>query len=109
MICNEGYIYINLHTYILIETGIAKNPHMYGDILLTPEQEKVLNIGDKGVAQGIKQGAKLWPNSIVPYQFDFRLSKYASMKVYPPHVIIWYINISVSYITTLCTNSCCSH
>ena len=69
-----------MHTLILTETGIAKNPHMYGDILLTPEQEKVLNIGDGGVAQGIKQGAKLWPNSIVPYQLHFRLSKYVIMK-----------------------------
>ena len=69
-----------MHTLILIETGIAKNPHMYGDILLTLEQEKVLNIGDGDVAQGIKQGAKLWPNSIVTYQLDFRLSKYVIMK-----------------------------
>ena len=57
------------------ETGIATSPHMYGDLLLTPEQEKLLNIDEGGVAQGFLNGIRFWPNSIVPYELDFRLSK----------------------------------
>ena len=48
---------------------------MYGDLLLTPEQEKLLSTGGEGVTQGFKEGAKLWPNGIVPYQLDSSLSK----------------------------------
>lgn len=64
-----------LNLSLLSENGIARNPHMYGDLLLTPEQEKQLSVGDESVIQGIKQGVKLWPNGIVPYELDFRLSK----------------------------------
>lgn len=49
---------------------------MYGDLLLTPEQEKLLNIDEGGVAQGFLNGVRFWPNAIVPYELDFRLSKY---------------------------------
>ena len=63
-------------------TGLAKNPHMYGDLLLTPEQEKLLNIGDGSVAQGFLDGVvRFWPNGIVPYELDSRLSKY-TVKAY---------------------------
>ena len=59
----------------LIETGIAKNPHIFGDLLLTPDQEKKLLVGGKGTAQGFKYSARLWPNGVVPYDFDNQLSK----------------------------------
>ena len=56
-------------------TGIAKNPHMYGDLLLTPDQEKKLLGGGEGTTQGFKYSARRWPNGIVPYEFDKQLSK----------------------------------
>jgi hypothetical protein len=51
---------------------------MYGDLLLTPEQEKLLNIDDSGVAQGFlnpRLAVRFWPNGIVPYELDSSLSK----------------------------------
>ena len=49
---------------------------MHGDILLTPEQEKLLyGGGSEGVAQGFLYVAREWPGGIVPYQLDTRLSK----------------------------------
>ena len=50
---------------------------MYGDLLLTPEQEKELIVGDSDSIeeQGIRTGAKLWPNGRVFYEIDSRLSK----------------------------------
>lgn len=64
--------------------GLAKNPHMYGDLLLTPEQEKLLNIGGSGtsVIQGFLTAVRFWPNRILPYQLDSSLSKYiATVKI----------------------------
>lgn len=55
-------------------TGVAKVPHMFGDLLLTPEQEEML-IGGQGTAQGFLHTAWPWSNGIVPYQFDHHLSK----------------------------------
>ena len=52
---------------------------MYGDLLLTPEQEKLLiiNVGDGGEAQGfLNRGVRFWPNGIVPYELDSSLSEY---------------------------------
>lgn len=61
-----------------LETGIADNPHMYGDLLLTPKQEKELLIGDgEADEEGIKNGVKLWPRGRVVYELDSRLSKQA--------------------------------
>ena len=49
---------------------------MYGDLILTPEQEQELLIHDGQAAEeGIKQGVKLWPNGQVVYELDPRLSK----------------------------------
>ena len=49
---------------------------MYGDLLLTPEQEKELLVNDgEAEGEGIRQGARLWPNSQVVYELDSRLSK----------------------------------
>lgn len=59
----------------LLETGIAKSPHMYGDLLLTPDQEKKLLVGGESTAQGFLYSARPWPNGIVPYNFDNQLSK----------------------------------
>ena len=62
-----------------LETGVADYPNMYGDLLLTPEQEKRLLINDGKAAEeeGIKQGLKLWPKGRVVYELDSRLSKLA--------------------------------
>ena len=52
---------------------------MYGDLLLTPEQEKLLiiNVGDGSEAQGfLNRGVRFWPNGIVPYELDSSLSEY---------------------------------
>ena len=56
---------------------------MYGDLLLTPEQEKQLSTDVHGdaVAQGFKEGARLWPYGIVPYQLDSQLSKCACLLI----------------------------
>ena len=51
---------------------------MYGDLLLTPEQEKLLmiDVGDGGEAQGfLNRGVRFWPNGIVPYELDSSLSE----------------------------------
>ena len=60
---------------LIAGTGISRNPHMYGDLLLTPKQEKLLNIDGRAMIQGFKDGINFWPNRIVPYQLDSRLSK----------------------------------
>ena len=53
---------------------------MYGDLLLTPEQEKQLLVGDSEASkQGIKEGVTLWPNGEMAYKLDFRLSKLMNM------------------------------
>ena len=59
------------------ETGIAEKPHMYGDLLLSPEQEKQLLLSneEEGVAQGFLVGANIWPGGVVPYELDPHLSK----------------------------------
>ena len=60
----------------LSETGVADNPNMYGDLLLTPEQEKELLVNDgEAEEEGIKQGVKLWPKGQLVYELDSRLSK----------------------------------
>ena len=60
----------------LSETGVADYPNMYGDLLLTPEQEKQLLVNDGEVEEeGIKQGVKLWPKGRVVYELDSHLSK----------------------------------
>ena len=59
----------------LLETGISKNPHMYGDLLLTPDQEKKLLVGGESTEQGFQYSARPWPNGVVPYNFDNQLSK----------------------------------
>ena len=51
------------------------NQHMYGDLILTPEQEKVLLTGGDSSLQGILHGVKLWPNGVVPYKLSRGLSK----------------------------------
>lgn len=58
------------------ETGVADMPNMYGDLLLTPEQERELLVNDgEAEEEGIKQGVKLWPKGQVVYELDSRLSK----------------------------------
>ena len=49
---------------------------MYGDLILTPDQEKEMVNGGKGTAQGFRYSATPWPNGVVPYVLDYRLSKY---------------------------------
>ena len=59
---------------------------MYGDLLLTPEQEKLLiiNVDDGGEAQGfLNRGVRFWPNGIVPYELDSTLSEYAIIILEP--------------------------
>lgn len=54
---------------------------MYGDLLLTPEQERVLLHegpgSGVGTAQAFLVGARLWPNGVVSYELDRRLSELA--------------------------------
>lgn len=62
------------------ETGVAYEQHTYGDLLLTPEQEKLLLIkgsggSEKAITQGFLVGARIWPDGIVPFELDRRLSK----------------------------------
>ena len=58
------------------ETGVADMPNMYGDLLLTPEQERELLVNDgEAEEEGIKTGVKLWPKGQVVYELDSRLSK----------------------------------
>ena len=65
----------NLYNKHVLEYGSAKFPHMYGDLLLTPEQEKEMIGGRNGAAQGFLYTATRWPNGVVPFQLDARLSK----------------------------------
>ena len=63
-----------------IGTGAAEIPHMFGDLLLTPEQEKRL-ISKGGELEGMEQGylyeARLWPWGIVPFTYNHNaLSKF---------------------------------
>ena len=73
--CNHDITSIEL----ISETGVSRMPHMYGDLLLTPEQEKILlNEGpgsEEGLAQAFLIGASLWPDGIIYFDFDERLSK----------------------------------
>ena len=57
---------------------------MYGDLLLTPEQEKQLLLSneEEGVTQGFLIGAKLWTNGVVPYELDRSLSKLIGVPAY---------------------------
>lgn len=66
-----------MHLYVYpSETGAANDPHMYGDLLLTLEQERELLInGEEAEEEGIKKGVKLWPKGRVVYKLDPRLSK----------------------------------
>ena len=47
---------------------------MFGDLLLTKEQEEML-LGGKASAQGFLYAATRWPNGVVPYYIDSNLSK----------------------------------
>ena len=49
---------------------------MYGDLMLTPDQEKMLLEGSEGRAQGILYSARRWPGGVMPYHIDARMSKY---------------------------------
>ena len=74
--CNHDITGIKL---LISETGVSCMPHMYGDLLLTPEQEKILLKegpgSEEGVAQAFLVGAYLWPDGIVYYDLDQSLSK----------------------------------
>ena len=52
---------------------------MYGDLLLTPDQEKRLLVGGESTAQGFEYSVRTWPNGVVPYVFDKKLSKLFSV------------------------------
>lgn len=56
------------------ETGISDNPNVLGDLVLTPEQMKLLDDGN-GTAQGLHYLARRWPNGVVPFQFHPKLSE----------------------------------
>lgn len=65
---------------VIIESGASDNPQMYGDLLLTAEQENILlneapQNSEEGQTQGFLIGAQLWPDGVVPYDGDRRLSK----------------------------------
>ena len=49
---------------LVSETGVASEPHVYGDLLLTPEQEKVLfnerPCSEEGLAQAFLIGGNVW-------------------------------------------------
>ena len=59
-----------------IGDGIAEKPNVFGDIVLTPEQEKFL-IPDHqlSLVQAFFDGATKWPNAEVPYVLDSTLSE----------------------------------
>ena len=50
---------------LVSETGIASEPHMYGDLLLTPEQEKVLFNEGPGSEEGLARAFLIGANAIV--------------------------------------------
>ena len=66
-----------MHVFTCIsETGVADLPNMYGDLLLTPEQEQELLVNDAEVEEeGFRQGVKLWPMGQVVYELDPKLSE----------------------------------
>ena len=49
---------------LVSETGVASEPHVYGDLLLTPEQEKVpfneRPCSEEGLAQAFLIGGNVW-------------------------------------------------
>ena len=51
------------------------NPHVYGDLVLTPDQENKMIGGGDGTAQGFLYAATPWPDGVVPFKLDRRLSK----------------------------------
>ena len=53
-LCNSPNKYANELTHTS-ETGATEIPHMYGDLILTPEQEKLLFIDD-GSDESEEQG-----------------------------------------------------
>ena len=59
------------HLISFIDEGVAKWPNVYGDIILTPEQEKFL-IPDHelSLVQGFFNRANKWPMAEVPYELD---------------------------------------
>ena len=79
VLLNFNADYDNITIEAILETGIASEPHIYGDLILTPEQEKVLlNEGpgsEEGRAQAFLIGARFWPNGVVSYELDRRLNE----------------------------------
>ena len=65
----------NLYNKHILEYGIASNPRVYGDLVLTHDQEKILINGGNGAAQGFLYTARRWPNGVVPFKLDTTLSK----------------------------------
>ena len=50
---------LNLLSQLISETGVASEPHMYGDLLLTPEQKKVLLNEGPGSEEGMEQAFRV--------------------------------------------------
>ena len=48
---------------------------MYGDLVLTPDQEKKMIVGGNGAAQGFLHTATPWPNGVMPFRLSRTLSK----------------------------------
>ena len=53
-------------------------PHMFGDLLLTSEQEKalIINSDEEELAQGYLETAKKWPGGVIPYTIEYSLSEF---------------------------------
>ena len=75
------------HSISFIDEGVAKRPNVYGDLVLTPKQEKLLILDHELSLEQVFPGSDLsklpiaikWPNAELPYEiastFDSILSE----------------------------------
>ena len=67
--------YSMLHTH-LAENGISKKPNVFGDIVLSPEQQNQLISDGQGNSQAVLAGALPWPDAVMPYVIDSSFRKF---------------------------------
>lgn len=58
----------------LLAHGVANQPHMYGDLLLTPTQEEQLLKASDSIKQ--TSAITLWPTQFIGYMLDKELSEF---------------------------------
>ena len=87
-----------VHIHLLVETGISKNPNVFGDLVLTPDQIKSLE-GGEGRAQGFRYTARRWTYGVIPYEFDRNLSELCMVKQTHQPIISHIIHALCTYLS----------